>query len=205
MSHSKRHFRNLHKYPSLKTNYWSVPPAKVGQGTRAENRWTAMGGKEKRALEVPPEITTRAIFRSLRHWPGPLDFPPEITRSTVAWLGLRLASQSAEASRNDATMPENQALQSIFGGRIRSSGHKTGRKPSFPIFRSTERRPKLSSAPFPDIAVAGSGDKARPSPFRRGEHAHVGVENPGTTRQQPVQGHGDRFDFDRNGAERDGP
>jgi hypothetical protein len=48
-------------------------PARISQST-----------KEKRALDFPPDFTTRAFFIASRFRPDPFDFPPEIKRSVVA-------------------------------------------------------------------------------------------------------------------------
>jgi hypothetical protein len=110
--------------------------------------------QKKSARWKSPRKSQRALcFRSRRRSPGPFDFPPEIKTKHVGLARLRLASQSAEASRNDRRMPENQAVQSIFRGRIRSCGRKTGRKSSFSIFHSTKWCHEVSSTPFSNVAV----------------------------------------------------
>jgi hypothetical protein len=177
----------------------SPEPPKFSSGSRSDS-WR----ETKSARWKSPRKSQRALcFRSPRRSPGPFDFPPEIKRSTMAWLGMRLASWSAEASRNGLTMPENQRQQSIFRGCKRSTGRKTGRKAAFLVFRSTEGGPKLSPAPIAKIPVAGVDHQAHPAKGRIGNLPCIRMANFTSAGQQPAQRHGDGFDFNLNGAERD--
>ena len=83
--------------------------------------------KEKRASDFPPELSTRAFFRTSFALPGSIDFPPDF-RSKHCGLALFEAGvrQRTERLLNDQRMPENQDFGSNLGSRNRPCGPKIG-------------------------------------------------------------------------------
>lgn len=50
------------------------------------NSRTRLEDTKKRALAIPPDVSTRAIFQIVMPWPESLDFPPEIKNDwMLAW------------------------------------------------------------------------------------------------------------------------
>ncbi len=78
-----------------------------------ETSTPAYGTKEKRALDIPPDLSKRAFIQS--HWalPDSVDIPPEINGEFLLARLLGLEFVGAEAPQNGIKLPKNQDTGSI--------------------------------------------------------------------------------------------